>query len=90
MMNLLVFLQKEMTLYNLIKKKGNIDENTVEHYMTKNLIVMQKEDFEKSSVHDMIIIMTKNKIQKLPIVLDGKIYGLVTLKDLLYRFGENV
>ena len=32
--------------------------------------------------------MSKNKIQKLPVLVDNKVYGLITLRDMLDRTNE--
>ncbi len=53
----------------------------VSKLMTKNVITAS----EGISLEEAIEIMHKNRIEKLPIVRDGKLVGLITAKDILKR-----
>ena len=64
--------------------------STIFHYMTpkENMIVMEKNNFDSLEIDDIINVLTRYKIQKLPIIENNKIYGLVTLKDMLNRTND--
>ncbi len=53
----------------------------VEKLMTKNVVTAG----EGISIEEAIKIMHENRIEKLPIVKDGKLVGLITAKDILKR-----
>lgn len=68
----------------------NLDEDLVSKYMTpkEKLITVDKSFIDMMKIDDMINLMSKNKIQKLPVLYNEKVYGLVTLRDMLDRTNE--
>lgn len=70
---------------DLLYNKFIIKSTIVKDFMNKNLIVINKDELLNGEKY-IIDILVKNKIEKLPIVnSDNSIYGLITLKDILYR-----
>ena len=69
---------------------GN-QEYLVSMFMTKieNMITLEKKSLGSLQIKDLIKILTSHKIQKLPITENGKLYGLITLKDMLDRTDKN-
>jgi len=65
-------------------------EDSVGKYMTKreNMITLDVNTLKKMEIHEIIEYMSTRKIQKIPILNGDKIYGLVTLKDMLQRNNE--
>ena len=59
-------------------KSATSKSATVESVMTTNLITAN----EPTSVEAARELMLQNKIEKLPILKDGKLYGLMTLRDI--------
>ncbi len=58
---------------------GKPDEMKVRDVMTKNLIMLKKDN----TVEEAVDLMDRNRIKKIPITEDGQIVGIVTMTDLL-------
>lgn len=56
-----------------------LSEASVSDTMTRDVIVGLPDD----AVHDAMGVMTKNRIRHLPIVLDGRLVGIVSIGDLV-------
>ena len=82
-----IITQRDLIHFNSI---GNI-EHLVSQFMTKisEMITIEKRDLPNLKIKDLIKILTRSKIQKLPITENGKLYGLITLKDMLDRTNNN-
>ena len=85
-----IFTKRDLVHYKRMKHTISDEYNCVEYFMTKNPITISKQIFDKLSIDDIIHTMTKQKIQKLPILKTNsrKISGLVTLKDALQRVDD--
>jgi len=67
--------------------KKNASNTPVESIMSKPLVTVEY----KANIDEAVAIMTKNKIRRLPIVKDGRLYGLITTTDLIkYMFQKYV
>ena len=73
-----------------LSMKNNIDDDLVSSYMTikDKLITIDKSCISSMEINDIIELMSKNKIQKLPVLVNNKVYGLITLRDMLDRTNE--
>ncbi len=83
---------EDMTLWGIITEHDLVEhlaEKTVgrkvEEVMTKNVITIDS----KASIKDAAETMTKYGIRRLPIVEEGKIWGMVTAKDIVRFFGSH-
>ena len=55
------------------------ENTTAEEIMTKEVITIDP----SQDLEDAADIMTKNKIKKLPVVMQGKLVGIITASDLI-------
>lgn len=56
-----------------------LEKTKVEEVMTKTLVVGKMED----KTHDLLEVMTNNRIRHLPIMQEGELMGLVSIGDLV-------
>jgi len=70
------FITEFIQLSKKLKESAN---NKVEEYMKKNVITISEEDNEVVAA-DLLI---RNKIHHLPVVRNGHLVGVVTMRDLL-------
>ena len=82
-----IFSKRDLVHFNAV---GECNQ-PVSFYMTPEykLITIEKHMLSSLSNQDIIKILTSNKIQKLPIIKEGILYGLITLKDMLDRTNED-
>ena len=73
-----------------LSMKKNIDDDLISSYMTirDKIITIDKSCISSMEINDIIELMSKNKIQKLPVLINNKVYGLITLRDMLDRTNE--
>jgi len=66
---------------------GNSMDEYVGKYMTKkdDMIIIDVKTLNSMKIHEIIEYMSTRKIQKIPILDGDKIYGLITMKDMLQR-----
>lgn len=70
----------ERDIMSDVVAEGKDPENTTaEDIMTKEVITIDP----SQDLEDAADIMTKNKIKKLPVVLQGKLVGIITASDLI-------
>lgn len=74
---------------NFESSDSNPDDK-INKYMTleDKLITINKELLNTMDINDIINLMSENRIQKLPILDNNVVYGLVTLKDMLDRTND--
>jgi CBS domain-containing protein len=61
----------------------NFNKNTkVSHVMTKKIITCGPDD----SMDIALDLMRKNKVKRLPVVMDGNLAGIITLTDIMANF----
>ncbi len=82
----------DMTLWGIITEHDLVEhlaEKTigrkVEEVMTKNVITIDS----KASIKDAAETMIKYGIRRLPIIEEGRIWGMVTAKDIVRFFGSH-
>lgn len=80
-----IFTNRDKTYFEHENLNEEFMDSPVSMFASKKLKTIDKEKFQKSELKNIVEILTVNKIQKLPIVNGKKIYGLVTLKDMLDR-----
>lgn len=71
-----------MSEQDIVRKavaKGNVGKFLVKHIMEEELITISPE----KDIFEAITVMRDNNIRHLPVMQDGKFYGLVTTKDIL-------
>ncbi len=61
-----------------VANRKNPGEISVEEVMTKKLIVVQ----EDTSIFDILRILGKNSIRRVPVIRKGKLVGIVSVDDL--------
>ena len=83
-----IITQRDLIHFNSM---GNI-QYSVSTFMTSidEMIKIEKPELKHLNINDLIKILTSNKIQKLPITENGKLYGLITLKDMLDRTNDSI
>jgi len=66
---------------------GNSMDEYVGKYMTKkeDMITIDVKTLNSMKIQEIIEYMSTKKIQKIPILDEDKIYGLITMKDMLQR-----
>ncbi len=69
----------------LSKSLKEYSQRPVEEFMRKNIITIDEDDNEVLAA-DLLI---RNKNQRLPVLRDGKIVGIVTLTDIWRELMEN-
>jgi len=69
----------------LSKSLKEYAQRPVEEFMRKNIITIDEDDNEVLAA-DLLI---RNKIQRLPVLRDGKLVGIVTLTDICRELMEN-
>ena len=70
----------ERDIMSDVVAEGKDPENTTaEEIMTKEVITIDP----SQDLEDAADIMTKNKIKKLPVVMQGKLVGIITASDLI-------
>ncbi len=69
--------------HDLLKEIKKMSADTAGEIMTKRPISVSPED----SIHETLNIMISNKLRHLPVTKDGKLVGLICLRDIieLYR-----
>lgn len=75
-------LSEFIQLYKSLKEYA---QRPVEEFMRKNIITIDEDDNEVLAA-DLLI---RNKIQRLPVLRDGKLVGIVTLTDICRELMEN-
>ena len=70
---------------------GNSMDEYVGKYMTKkdDMITIDVNTLNSMKIQEIIEYMSTKKIQKIPILDEDKIYGLITMKDMLQRNNDN-
>lgn len=58
----------------------------VEDIMTKDVIVVDKED----TLEEIATIMTKKSVNRVPVVADTKLVGIVTRRDIIRAYASNM
>lgn len=58
----------------------------VEDIMTKEVIVVEKED----TLEDIATIMTKKNVNRVPVVNNGKLVGIVTRRDIIRAYASSM
>ena len=66
-------------LIEVVATGKSADDLKVEDIMTKELVTVSPDN----SLEEAADLMTKNKIKKLPVVVGGKLVGIVTATDLI-------
>jgi len=66
-------------LIDVVATGKSADDLKVEDIMTKELVTVSPDN----SLEEAADLMTKNKIKKLPVVVGGKLVGIVTATDLI-------
>ena len=62
----------------LSKSLKEYSQHPIEEFMRKNIVTIDEDDNEVLA-SDLLI---RNKIQRLPVLRDGKLVGIVTLTDI--------
>jgi CBS domain-containing protein len=68
------------------RDSGGVERLKVEEVMTRDVIVGLPED----SLEYVIEIMTQNRIRHLPVVEDGSLHGILSIRDVLGALRKNV
>lgn len=83
---------EDMTLWGIITEHDLVEHlaeknigRKVEEVMTKNVITIES----KASIKEAAETMIKYGIRRLPIIEEGKIWGMVTAKDIVRFFGSH-
>tara|TARA_B110000211_G_scaffold9963_1_gene10548 strand:- start:395 stop:1858 length:1464 start_codon:yes stop_codon:yes gene_type:complete len=78
-----IITQRDLIYFNSV---GNRRDPVVD-FMTNitKMITIEKSELKNLSIPELIKILTSNKIQKLPIIENGELHGLITLKDMIDR-----
>ena len=63
----------------IVAKGRSADDVKVEEIMTKNIITISPDN----SLEEAADLMTKHKIKKLPVVMEGQLIGIITATDLI-------
>jgi CBS domain-containing protein len=63
----------------LAQHGANALDDPVSHYMTKNVITATEED----TVHDVVGKMSKGRFRHMPVVVDDRIVGIVSVGDAI-------
>jgi CBS domain-containing protein len=63
----------------IVAKGRSANDVKVEEIMTKNIITISPD----SSLEEAADVMTKHKIKKLPVVMEGQLIGIITATDLI-------
>ena len=66
-------------LIDVVATGKSADDIKVEDIMTKQLVTVSPDN----SLEEAADLMTKNKIKKLPVVVGGRLVGMVTATDLI-------
>ncbi|RJQ16975.1 CBS domain-containing protein [Candidatus Woesearchaeota archaeon] len=77
--NLLGIITDEDIVRKLVALGLNPETVTAEQIMEKNMVTTQR----KKDLYEAMIIMRDNDIRHLPVVEQGKLYGFITMKDIL-------
>lgn len=84
-----IFTNRDFIFYKncIVDKKMKIQKfmTSIENLITVDYINNEGTNIHNVNINNLIELMTKYKIQKLPIVKKNKIYGLITLRDMLDR-----
>jgi len=86
--NYLGIINSNSILSEFIQLSKSLKEHSqrpVEEFMRKNIITIDEDDNEVLAA-DLLI---RNKIQRLPVLRDGKLVGIVTLTDICRELMEN-
>lgn len=78
-----IITQRDLIYFNSVGNRGD----PVVDFMTNitKMITIDKSELKNLSIPELIKILTSNKIQKLPIIENGELHGLITLKDMIDR-----
>lgn len=58
----------------------------VEDIMTKDVIIVEEED----TLEDIATIMTKKNVNRVPVVKNGKLVGIVTRRDIIRAYASSM
>ena len=78
-----IITQRDLIYFNSVGNRGD----PVVDFMTNitKMITIERSELKNLSIPELIKILTSNKIQKLPIIENGELHGLITLKDMIDR-----
>ena len=78
-----IITQRDLIYFNSVGNRGD----PVVDFMTNitKMITIERSELKNLSIPALIKILTSNKIQKLPIIENGELHGLITLKDMIDR-----
>jgi CBS domain-containing protein len=74
-----------MQLRRLQKSVKDFGEHTVGDIMTKNVLSVDPDD----DIEDAAALMMKHKVNRLVVLKDGKLVGIVTRDDIIHGLGGN-
>ena len=77
--NKLIGLLTERDLVKMISLGINPNKTKVKQVMTAKIVTITPE----KDIYDAIVLMNKENLRRLPVVLNGRIIGLITLRDIL-------
>ena len=75
---------KRDLLWAIIYSGKNIEEDTVDSIMSKQLITIDPD----TELTDIVSIMTRNNISHLPVVEDGRLVGIISDRDLVEALND--
>ncbi len=75
---------KRDLLWAIIYSGKNIEEDTVDSIMSKQLITIDPD----TELTDIVSIMTRNNISHLPVVEDGRLVGIISDRDLIEALND--
>jgi IMP dehydrogenase len=78
-----IITQRDLIYFNSVGNRGD----PVVDFMTNitKMVTIERSELKNLSIPALIKILTSNKIQKLPIIENGELHGLITLKDMIDR-----
>lgn len=78
-----IITQRDLIYFNSVGNRGD----PVVDFMTNitKMVTIERSELKNLSIPELIKILTSNKIQKLPIIENGELHGLITLKDMIDR-----
>ncbi|MBS3134877.1 CBS domain-containing protein [Candidatus Woesearchaeota archaeon] len=77
--NKLIGLLTERDLVKMVSLGIDPNKTKVKQVMTAKIVTITPE----KDIYDAIVLMNKENLRRLPVVLNGRIIGLITLRDIL-------